>query len=157
MSRQVPRHAAIDGTDLKVGIAAARFNQELVDALLGDVRARLRAAGVRAGRITVVRVPGSNELPSAVQLLCRRLRPDVCIALGVVIRGETRHFELVADASSQGLMHVALENRRPVINGVIVAENARQAEARCRGRLRRGAEFAQSALEMAALRRAISR
>ncbi len=157
MSRQAPRHAPIDGSDLKVAVAAARFNQELVDALLADVCAHLRAAGVRKSRMTVVRVPGSNELPSTVQLLFRRRRPDVCIALGVIIRGETRHFELVADASSLGLMRVALAAGRPVINGIIVAENARQAEARCRGRLRRGAEFAQSALEMAALRRAISR
>ncbi len=157
MSRHTPRHSAIDGADLTVGIAASRFNQELVDALLGQVCDHLRAAGVRASRLIVVRVPGANELPSAVQLLCRRRRPDVCIALGVIIRGETPHYQLVADASSQGLMRVALAAGRPVINGVIVGENERQAEARCRGRLRRGAEFAQAALEMAALRRTLSR
>ena len=157
MSRHAPRHSAIDGADLTVGVAAARYNQELVDALLGQVCDHLRAAGVRATRLTVVRVPGANELPSAVQLLCRRRRPDVCIALGVIIRGETRHYQLVADASSQGLMRVALAAGRPVINGVIVAENGRQAESRCRGRRRRGAEFAQAALEMAALRRALPR
>jgi len=157
MSRHAPRRSAIAGADLSIGIAAARFNQPLVDALLAQVCDHLRAAGVPARRLTVVRVPGSNELPSAVQLLFRRRRPDVCIALGVIIRGETRHFELVADAASQGLVRVALEARRPVINGVIAAENERQAEARCRGRLRRGAEFAQAALEMAALRRTLSR
>ncbi len=157
MSRHAPRHSAIDGADFTVGIAAARFNQDLVDALLGQVCDHLRAAGVRASRMTVVRVPGSNELPIAVQLLCRRRRPDVCIALGVIIRGETRHYQLVADASSQGFVRVALAAGRPVINGVVVAENKRQAEARCRGRLRRGADFAQAALEMAALRRALSR
>jgi 6,7-dimethyl-8-ribityllumazine synthase len=157
MSRHAPSKSEVGGAGLTVGIAAARFNEPLVDALLRQVRARLRAAGVRDGGITVVRVPGSNELPSAVQWLCRSLRPDVCIALGVIIRGETRHYQLVADAASQGLVRVALEARRPVINGVIVAENERQAAARCRGRLRRGAEFAQSALEMAALRRQLSR
>ena len=91
------------------------------------------------------------------QLLCRRRRPDVCIALGVIIRGETLHYELVAEAASQGLMQVALETRIPVINGVIVAENERQAAARCGGPIRKGAEFAQAALEMAALERRLSR
>jgi 6,7-dimethyl-8-ribityllumazine synthase len=90
-------------------------------------------------------------------MLCRHRHPDVCLALGVIIRGETRHYKLVADAASQGLMRVALAARIPVINGVIVAGNERQARARCTGRIRRGAEFAQAALEMAALQRKLSR
>jgi 6,7-dimethyl-8-ribityllumazine synthase len=120
------------------------------------VVAGLRAAGVPERRITVVRVPGSHELPSAVQWLCAR-RPDVCIALGVIIRGGTLHYELVAQAAAQGLLRVALDTGIPVINGVIVAENRRQAEARCGGRIQRGTEFARSALEMAALKRRQSR
>lgn len=157
MSRHAPSSSEINGAAFTVGIAAARFNGQFVDALLDQVQAHLRAAGVRARRIVLVRVPGSNELPSAVQLICRRRRPDVCIALGVIIRGETRHYELVADAASQGLMQVALEARIPVINGVIAAENERQASARCLGRIRRGPEFAQAALEMAELTRRFSR
>jgi 6,7-dimethyl-8-ribityllumazine synthase len=157
MSRHAPRSIEIEGAALTVGVAAARFNERLVDGLLHQVYDCLRAAGVRERRISLVRVPGSNELPSAVQLLCRRLHPDVCIALGVIIRGKTRHYQLVADAASQGLMRVALEAGRPVINGVIVAENERQATARCLGRIRRGAEFARAALEMAALSRTLSR
>jgi 6,7-dimethyl-8-ribityllumazine synthase len=157
MSRQAPSPQEISGAALTVAIAAARFNSRLVDALLAQVQGRLRAAGVRAPRILVVRVPGSNELPSAVQMLCRCHHPDVCIALGVIIRGETRHFELVADVAAQGLLRVALDARIPVINGVIAAENARQAAARCTGRLPRGPEFAQAALEMAALNRRLSR
>ncbi len=155
MSLQAPSPSTIDGAPFAVGIAAARFNARHVDALLQQVTARLRAAGVRAGRIRVVRVPGSHELPSAVQMLCARHRPDVCLALGVIIRGGTLHFELVAQAATQGLMQVALATRIPVINGVIVAENPRQAEARCRGRIRRGAEFADAALAMAALKRGL--
>jgi 6,7-dimethyl-8-ribityllumazine synthase len=157
MSRNTPSSRKIGGAAFTVGIAAARFNARLVDALLNEVQTHLRAAGVRARRVVLVRVPGSNELPSAVQMLCRRHHPDVCIALGVIIRGETRHYELVADATSQGLMRVALDARIPVINGVIAAENGRQAAARCVGRLQRGPEFAQAALEMAALTRRLSR
>lgn len=157
MSLRAPKSPAVPGAALTVGIAAARFNERLVDTLLRQVHDHLRAAGVRERRITVVRVPGSNELPSAVQMLCARHRPDVCIALGVIIRGETLHYELVAEAASQGLVRVALAARTPVINGVIVAENERQAVARCVGRIKRGAEFAQAALAMAALKRKLSR
>ena len=157
MSRRAPISSAINGAALTVGIAAARYNERFVDALLQQVRDHLRAAGVRERRIALVRVPGSNELPSAVQMLCRRHRLDVCIALGIIIRGDTLHYKLVAGAASQGLMRAALGARVPVINGVIVAENARQARARCFGRIRRGTEFAQAALEMAVLKRKFSR
>jgi 6,7-dimethyl-8-ribityllumazine synthase len=157
MSRHAPSSTTIDGSALTIGIAAARFNERLVNPLLRQVQDGLRAAGVRARRITLVRVPGSNELPSAVQLLCARLQPDVCIALGVIIRGETRHYRLVAENAWQGLLHVALAARVPVINGVIVVEDERQAVARCTGRRKRGADFAHAALAMGALKRRLSR
>jgi 6,7-dimethyl-8-ribityllumazine synthase len=157
MSQLAPNASEISGAAFTVGVVAARFNPQFVEALLNQVHEHLLAAGVRERRIVVARVPGSHELPIAVQLLCRRHRPDVCLALGVVVRGETRHYELVAEAACQGLMQVALTARIPVINGVIVAENVRQAAARCGGPIRKGAEFAQAALEMAALRRKFSR
>jgi 6,7-dimethyl-8-ribityllumazine synthase len=157
MSQHAPSALGTGGAAYKVGVAAARFNPKFVEALLRQVLDRLREAGVRERSIVLVRVPGSNELPSAVQLLCRRHRPDVCIALGVIVRGETLHYELVAGAASQGLIQAALGARIPVINGVIVAENERQAAARCGGPIRKGDEFAQAALEMAALKRKCSR
>jgi 6,7-dimethyl-8-ribityllumazine synthase len=157
MSQHAPSASGTGGAAFTVGVAAARFNPRFVDALLRQVRDHLLAAGVSERRIVLVRVPGSNELPSGVQLLCRRHRPDVCIALGVIIRGETLHYELVAGAASQGLTQVALAVRIPVINGVIVAENERQAAARCGGPIRKGEEFVQAALEMAALQRKLSR
>ena len=151
----VPRAAGASG--LKIAIAAARFNERLVDSLLGRVRRRLSEAGVRERDVTVVRVPGSNELPLAARLLAERARPDAVVALGVIIRGGTIHYELVAHAAAGGLMEVALATRVPVSNGVIVAENAAQARARCGGRIDRGAEFADAAVSMAALRRSLSR
>lgn len=156
MSLHAPSLSAINGASFSVGIAAARFNERYVDALLHAVTVHLDRAGVRARRIHVIRVPGSHELPSAVQMLCVRHRPDVCLALGVIIRGQTLHYDLVARAAGQGLMRVALDARIPVINGVIVAGSRPQAEARCCGRIQRGTEFAQAALVMAGLKRKLA-
>jgi 6,7-dimethyl-8-ribityllumazine synthase len=157
MSADSPVPAPVKASSFRIAIAAARFNGSLVDALLARVRKRLSAAGVRSKNVSVVRVPGSNELPFASRLLVDRGRLDAVIALGVIIRGATMHFELIANASANGLMDVALDSRVPVVNGVIVAENAAQARARCAGRIDRGAEFADAAVAMAALRRSLSR
>ena len=157
MSGDSPVPQAVDASGLRIAIAAARFNERLVEPLLGRVRRRLLAAGVKGRNMTVVRVPGSNELPLAASLLVGARKPDAVVALGVIIRGGTIHYELVANAATGGLMDVALAARVPVINGVIVAENAAQARARCRGRIDRGAEFADAAVAMAALRRRLSR
>jgi 6,7-dimethyl-8-ribityllumazine synthase len=156
MSLSTPVLPPISGAPFRVAIAAASYNPQFVDALLEQVVARLRAAGVKPANLRVARVPGSNELPSAVQWLAARGGPDVVIALGVIVRGSTLHYELIATAVTQALLRVALDQRRPVINGVVVAETAAQAAARCRGRINRGAEFAQAALAMAALRRELS-
>jgi 6,7-dimethyl-8-ribityllumazine synthase len=153
MSSFSPTTIAIDGTPFSVGVVAARYNPKWVEALLNQVLIGLRAAGVKEGKITVIRVPGSNELPSGAQWLIRRRHPDVVVALGVVIRGGTRHHELVAAASSQGLQRVALDSGVSVITGLVAVETEAQAAARCAGRINRGAEFARAALEMAALRR----
>ncbi len=157
MSADSPVAAPVKASSFRMAIAAARFNGALVDALLARVTRRLAAAGVRAGNVSIVRVPGSNELPLAARLLVDGGGLDAVIALGVIIRGATMHFELIATASANGLMDVALDSRVPVVNGVIVAENAAQARARCAGRIDRGAEFADAAVAMAALRRSLSR
>jgi 6,7-dimethyl-8-ribityllumazine synthase len=157
MSLAAPTASAFDGAPFRIGIAAARFNRRLIDALLQQVRVHLRAAGVKQKKLVVVRVPGSNELPSAVQLLARRAKFDVFIALGVLIRGDTLHFELIAHAAAHALQRVALDEHTPVINGIIVAETRAQAEARCLGKINRGAEFARAAIEMAVLKRKLSK
>ncbi len=157
MSLDAPKAQSVNGAAFTIGIAAARFNLAYVDALLHQAVDVLRRAGVREKNITVVRVPGSNELPVAAQLLARRHRPDVIIALGVLIRGDTIHYELIADAATKALQRVALDAGVPVINGVIVAENQTQAGTRCLGAISRGAEFAHGALEMAGLKRRLSR
>lgn len=156
MSLASPDQLAIDGSPFAVGIVAARYNPELVGALLTQVLEHLSASGVKESKIRVERVPGSNELPVAAQLLLNVAPYDVVIALGLLIRGDTIHYELIADAATQALQSVAIQNCTPVINGVVVAENQQQAEARCRGSINRGAEFAHAALEMAALKRKLT-
>jgi 6,7-dimethyl-8-ribityllumazine synthase len=153
MSGDSPLPQSVDGSGFRIAVAAARFNGGLVEALLERVLRRLLAAGVRERNISVVRVPGSNELPLAASLLAGARRPDAVVALGVIIRGGTIHYELIATAATGGLMDVALATGVPVINGIIVAENASQARARCAGRIDRGAEFADAAVSMAALRK----
>lgn len=153
MSLDAPAPTAVRGDRLAFAIVAARFNGELVEALLSRVEAGLRAAGVRPARIRVVRVPGSHEVPYAVDALLRKGRSDCAIALGVLIGGDTNHHEMVGDSVSHALQSVSLARRTPVINGVIVANTRLQAEERCRGKIDRGAEFAHAALAMAALRR----
>lgn len=157
MSFATPSALAVKGAALSFGVVAARFNEQLVDALLARVLAKLAAAGVKPSRIAVVRVPGSHEVPWAAQALAKARRPDAVIALGVLIGGDTSHHEMVGQSVSHALQQVSLEARLPVINGVIVANTFAQAEARCTGPIDRGAEFAAAALEMAALKRRISR
>lgn len=152
MSFDSPQSAPVHGAAFSIGIVAARYNAALADALLHNVVAELTAAGVKAKRIQIVRVPGSHEVPWAAQALARK-KFDCVIALGVLIGGDTNHHEMVGTSVSHALQQVALATRTPVINGVIVTENLKQAEARCRGRINRGAEFARAALEMAALHR----
>ena len=156
MSLDVPQAIAIKGAaSIKVGIVAARYNSVLVVSLIERVMDHLLAQGIKKKSIVLLRVPGSNELPFAAQLLAKKKvdRPDVIIALGVVIRGGTIHYELVSKSASDGLQRVALDTNIPIICGVVAAENKKQAEERAKGKINRGAEFAQAALEMAVLRK----
>ena len=153
MSLSVPQSQSVNGSTFKVGIAASRFNEKLVDALLQRATDVLEAAGVKSKNITTVRVPGSHEIPWAAQELARSKNCDVVIALGVLIGGDTNHHEMVGQSVSAALQTISLKKHVPVINGVIVANTLAQARARCTGKINRGAEFAQGALEMAALKR----
>jgi len=151
MSQNSPSVRPINGAKFRIGIAAARFNEALVDGLLDRALAGLQSAGVKGGRIQVVRVPGSHEVPWAVGRLAATRRFDCVVALGVLIGGDTNHHEMVGQSVSQALQQVALATGIPVINGVIVTATAAQARVRCIGRINRGAEFASAALAMAEL------
>ncbi|MES2692621.1 MAG: 6,7-dimethyl-8-ribityllumazine synthase [Verrucomicrobiota bacterium] len=157
MSLDAPQTHAIDGSPFRIGIAAARFNERLVDGMLARVVAGLQAAGVSETNIATIRVPGSHEVPWAAQALAVGGQYDCVIGLGVLIAGDTNHHEMVGDSVSHALQQVALATRVPAINGVIVVHSLAQAEARTVGPIDRGAEFAAAALEMAALKRKFSR
>lgn len=157
MSHDVPSLRTIDAAPFRIGVVAARYNGRCVDALLAQAQETLLSAGVKSRNLVVVRVPGSAELPYAAQRLLQHRRLSVCLALGVIVRGDTLHYRLVAEAAQQGLLRVGLDARVPVVAGLVVAETPAQAAARCLGRIKRGAEFARAALEMAALHRSLSR
>jgi 6,7-dimethyl-8-ribityllumazine synthase len=153
MSFSPPAPLSLDGSASRFGIVAARYNPELVDALVAQVRDYLRQARVPDTAVDVWRVPGSNEVPVAVAGMLAAGGYDTVIALGVIIRGDTIHYEVIAESSAHALQQAALTARVPVINGIVVAENEQQARDRCLGKVNRGAEFAWAALEMAALKR----
>ncbi len=155
MSLDAPSNPQVSGAGLRFGIVAARFNEELVAALLSRLEAALKASGVKTKDIALVRVPGSHEVPWAAGRLAARRKFDCVIALGVLIGGDTNHHEMVGQSVSHALQRVALDSGVPVINGVIVTDTPAQARARCAGRINRGAEFAHAALAMAALKRTL--
>ncbi|MFZ5495925.1 MAG: 6,7-dimethyl-8-ribityllumazine synthase [Verrucomicrobiota bacterium] len=157
MSLHSPSAHPVDGTKLRFGLVAARFNEELVAALLSRLVLGLKGAGVKGQNLTLLRVPGSHEVPWAAARLAAAGKCDCVVALGVLIGGDTNHHELVGQSVAHALQRVALDTGVPVINGVIVTDNLAQARARCTGRINRGAEFARAALAMAALKRRLPR
>lgn len=144
---------ALDGTGLKIAVIAARFNQELTDALLQDCLAALSASGVSEKDIVTQRVPGSFELPTAAASFAEKGSYDAIVCLGVIIKGDTRHDEYIANAVAHGLTQVSITTKIPVIFGVLTTENREQAEVRSLGGKKKGWEAGMSAVEMALLMR----
>lgn len=133
----------------RYAIVASRWNPRIVEALVAGARQALAEHGVAADVIDVVRVPGAWEIPLAAARLAAAGRHHAILALGCVVRGDTRHYEHVADGCAQGLMRVALDYRIPVLNGVLAVERHADAEARAGGAHgNKGTEVAQAALEM---------
>ena len=147
-----PDSLALDGTGRRFGIVAARFHGAIVDRLLAGAEAALRTHGVAPADIRVVRVPGAWEIPAGLDALARSGEYSALVALGVLIRGGTMHFEVIADQCSRGIAEVALHRELPVTFGVLTCETMEQAEARAGGAEgNKGEEAALAALEMASL------
>ena len=135
-------------------LVASRFNEPYVKRLVTAALEVLANRGAAPHDLEVVWVPGSFELPLACHWVASSGRYDAVLALGVLIRGETEHFRLVAEATAHGLMRVGLETGTPVLNGVLAVLEKDQVEARTGGRFgNRGAEVALAAIQMATLKR----
>lgn len=144
--------------DARFAIVASRWNPRIVDALVDGALRVLREHGVADDAIDLVRVPGAWEIPQAAAKLAAGGGRDALLALGCVVRGDTRHYEHVADGCADGLMRVALEHRLPVLNGVLAVERHADAEARAGGAHgNKGEEVALAALEMADLWKTFNR
>ncbi|MFZ9552336.1 MAG: 6,7-dimethyl-8-ribityllumazine synthase [Hylemonella sp.] len=137
-----------DGHKLYIGIVQARFNPSITNALTQACRSELAAMGVPDKHITHVLVPGALEVPVALQALAEKNEFDALIALGCIIRGETYHFELVANESGAGVSRIALDYQLPVANAILTTENLEQAIAR---QEEKGRDAARVAVEMANL------
>lgn len=131
---------------MRLGIVASRFNEEISAELLARAKAEAAKLGIKD--LTVNSVPGALEIPLALQWLAQSGKFDALVAVGCVIRGDTYHFEIVANESARGVMDVALECGLPVANGILTTEDETQA----RARLDKGAEAVRVAVEMAKLR-----
>lgn len=136
---------------LKIGIVVSRFNEMITEGLLEGALSTLKEAGVADEDITVVRVPGSFEIPLAAQRLAESKEFQAIVCLGAVIRGETPHFDYICLQASNGVLEVALKYDLPVTFGIITADTVEQALARADEDRNKGSEAAIGAVEMANL------
>lgn len=120
----------IDGNRLKIAIVLPYFNDQIGVELLKNAKEELKRNSVKEKNITLIRVAGALEIPFACQKIALREKTDAIIALGVIIKGETGHYDLVCKNTYEGIMKVQLENKIPISFGVLTCENAKQARKR---------------------------
>ena len=141
--------AVPNGKGYRIAVVAAEWNPQVTDAMLHGAVKTLRDNGVRKADIQVLRVPGTFELTTAADLILQRTSADAVICIGCVIQGETRHFEFICQAVSQGLTNVAIKHGRPVIFSVLTCDTMQQALDRAGGvHGNKGVEGAVTALKM---------
>jgi len=143
----------LSGQGLRIGVVQARFNHAITGALAKACLGELHALGVAAGSIEHVMVPGALEVPVALAAMAGSRRYDALIALGCIIRGETYHFELVANESGSAVTRVSLDHKLPIANAILTVENEAQAWARTE---EKGRDAGRVAVEMAHLMKALS-
>lgn len=161
MSDQLPSHfegQLLPPEGSRFCIVSARFNELLVDPLVAGAKNLLHRHGVDDSRITTVRVPGAWELSLACSRLAKSGRFDAIIALGAVIRGATAHFDFVAGEAARGIAAASSETGVPVVFGVLTTDTIEQAMERAGTKAgNKGAEAAQTAIEMVSLSKILSR
>lgn len=143
----------LNGAGMRIGIAQSRFNAVVCEGLLAACRAQLQQQGVNDADITLASVPGALEIPLVLQQMAASGKFDALIALGAVIRGDTYHFEIVANESARGVSEVQLDSGLPIANAILTTDTEQQAEERMSGK---GAEAALVAIEMVNLLKEIA-
>ncbi|HXC77561.1 MAG TPA: 6,7-dimethyl-8-ribityllumazine synthase [Candidatus Acidoferrum sp.] len=143
----------LSGSELRIAVVVARFNEDVTKRLLRGALGALQEHGVEEP--DVLWVPGSLELPVTALALAERGNHDAIVCLGCVVRGETYHFEVVANQAAAGIMQVQLDTGVPVTFGVLTTEDKEQALARSGPKNNKGAEAAEAAIEMANLMREV--
>jgi len=142
----------LSGKGLRIGIAMARFNQDVCEGLLSAAVAALTKSGVAATDMVIVTVPGALELPLVLKKMAESGKYDALVALGAVIRGDTYHFEVVSNEMASGITRVNLDTGVPIANGVLTTDTDHQAAARMS---EKGRDVALCAIEMVHLLRAL--
>lgn len=141
--------------DLVFCIIAATYNHELVDQLTQRTIETLMEHGVSEENIDFIRVPGSNEIPYIANIQGLSGQYDCLIALGVIVAGDTKHDEIIANSTANAMHGISMTTEIPVINGIIHTETREQAEARVGSQIDRGSEFAHAAILMATHKRTL--
>ena len=135
--------------DIHIAIVASNFNRDIVDRLYNGAILTLEKKGVSEEEIEIIRVPGAFEIPVTVKSLLNKKKYDVIITLGVIIRGETPHFEYIANECAHGISQLAIKTGIPIIFGVLTVDNREQAMNRSgSGGKNKGVEAAETALTM---------
>lgn len=143
----------LDGSGLRIGVVQARFNPAITNALADACMGELQSLHVSTSRIQHVQVPGALEVPVALAAMAQSGAFDALIALGCIIRGETYHFELVANESGAAITRLALDHHLPIANAILTTENEAQAVAR---QTDKGRDAARVAVEMALLMKTLT-
>lgn len=142
-----------DGSSLRIGIVVANWNNDITNKLLRGCKQALKKNKVKATHITVVHVPGAFELPFAARTLIETESFDAIVVLGCLIKGETLHFEVIAQAVANGVMELNVDEEVPVIFGVLTCLTEQQAKKRSQGKENHGILWGQSAVHMALLKK----
>ena len=143
----------LDGSGLRIGVVQARFNPAITNALADACMSELQSLHVSISRIQHVQVPGALEVPVALAAMAQSGAFDALIALACIIRGETYHFELVANESGAAITRLALDHHLPIANAILTTENEAQAVAR---QTDKGRDAARVAVEMALLMKTLT-
>lgn len=145
---ELPSFSSSDGSDLRVGIVASQYYQQLVDALLDSAEVNLLKNSVSKERMEVVRVPGAGDIPYAAYMMAATGEFDVILAIGVVLASDSLHHKVLAQTTADALQRHAVETEIPIVNGIVTADNHAQAQIQCGGGMDIGPRLAQAVVSM---------